>query len=263
MKIIIAVIVLNKICTQAVLLALAVAHIDAKNAVAVVQIFAPITAAADSLNGKLIVVAKTRITVITAAEDCIITVKITPAKRKINNDKIHLFVKDSNGIIFSTPVNADCKKSIPINKSPKPAIIHPISQIFFLDIILREIQSHIMGSANAEILNFIPIKATIQVITTLPTFAPKINQSELANARIPAFTNPIVNIVVVVDDCKIAVAKNPAKNALNLLFVAFSRKLTSIGPLAALSPSVIRLIPNKKSPIHHNNCPKLKSINFF
>lgn len=250
-------------CTQAVLLALAVAHIDAKNAVAVVQIFAPITAAADSLNGKLIVVAKTRITVITAADDCIITVKIIPAKRKINNDKTHLFVKDSNGIIFSTPVNADCKKSIPINKSPKPAIIHPISQIFFLDIILREIQSHIMGSANAEILNFIPIKATIHVITTLPTFAPKINQSELANARIPAFTKPIVNIVVVVDDCKIAVAKNPAKNALNLLFVAFSKKLTNIGQLAALRPSVIRLIHNKKSPIHPNNCPKLKSIKFF
>lgn len=244
-------------------MALAVAPIDTNNAVVVVPILAPIIAEAVSWNGKLILIATDKIIAITAAEDCIKIVKTNPANKKIKIDKIHFPVNSAKGIIFSIQLNTACKYSIPINKSPNPVKIQPISQIFFFERIFNIIHKPIIGNAKAETLYFIPISAIIQVEAVLQTFAPKISQSEFAKAKIPAFTKPIVNIVVVLEDCKIAVDKNPAKNALNLLFVAFSKKLTSIGQLTALIPSVIMLIPNRNKPIHPNNCPKLKSIKFF
>ena len=78
---------LNPICAQAARLAFAVAPIVAKSAVAVVPTLAPIIAEAASVRGSQALFASVKIIAMTAADDCIITVRINPISA---NDRIEI-----------------------------------------------------------------------------------------------------------------------------------------------------------------------------
>lgn len=114
------------------------------------------------------------------------------------------------------------------------------------------------GSEKASTLTLSPIRATSHPAVVDPTFAPKMTQRELTKVRMPALTKPIVRSVVVVDDCKRAVATRPKKNPFVFVLVHFSRIFVSAGPDADLSHSVMMTIPRRKSPTPQKSIQKGK-----
>ena len=73
----------------------------------------------------------------------------------------------------------------------------------------------IRGIAKAEILNEKPRRETIQAVTVVPMFAPKIIPIDCVKERICAFTKLTTITVVALDDWIIAVTKRPVKTAVN------------------------------------------------
>lgn len=141
------------------------------------------------------------------------------------------------------------------NKIPNPARIQPNAPNFFLKNICKKTPAPIIGMAKISTLILRPTSATNQPVILVPTFAPKRSQSEFAKVRIPALINPIARRVVAADDCKIVVAIKPDKKPLRRVLVVFSRNFTNVGPDAALSPSVMNIIPIRKSPTPPKNIP--------
>lgn len=127
----------------------------------------------------------------------------------------------------------------------------------FLAPIIRVITHNpIIGNAKSSILNLSQMSATSQPVIVIPTFAPNISHKEFEKVKIPAFTNPIANKVVTVDDCIIAVTKKPERNHFSFVSVHRSKIFVSMGHDADFNPSDMMNIPSKNKPIHQSNTPK-------
>lgn len=250
----IPVIILKITCPLAVRFAFAVAPIAANMAVSVVPIFAPITDAAASWSGMLVVLAIVSITAIDALDDCIIIVSTNHPSRNQMSEYIQFPLIPAKSKIVPMCEKPVCKNQIPRNSNPNHDKISPIFQNrFFSHKILMRTHNPITGNANSSIFNFNQINATSHPVMVVPTLVPNITHKELRKVIIPALTNHIVKSVVAVDDCRMAVARNPDKNHLNLVLVHFSSMRASVGPDAALSHSDISIMPNKNNPIHPAN----------
>ena len=122
-----------------------------------------------------------------------ITPIITPRKPKFVISFIKLTDCGFNDKVFPN-------KSRPRNNNPKPRIISPKSFILYLFRDLAKKPNPIRGIAKADILNEKPKKETIQAVTVVPIFAPKIIPIAWVNDKICAFTKLTTITVVALDD---------------------------------------------------------------
>ena len=107
-------------------------------------------------------------------------------------------------------------KSKPKNKSPKPK---NNSEKFFKPNLFIDFKKNPIptsGIANAEILNEKPKNETIQAVTVVPMFAPKIIPIACVKDKICAFTKLTTITVVALDDWIIPVTTSPVRTAVNL-----------------------------------------------
>src|SRR5208283_3151412 len=86
-------------------------------------------------------------------------------------------------------------------------------------------------------------------VPVVPTFAPKTRPSPCGNVRSPALTRPIVVIVTALDDCTRSVTIAPQNAPESGVAAALASTVRNAEPASAFSPSVMTVMPSRKSPI--------------
>src|SRR5262249_29519363 len=93
-----------------------------------------------------------------------------------------------------------------------------------------------------------PTSATSQPVPVVPTFAPKTRPSPCGNVNKPALTRPIVVMVVALDDWTRSVTSAPQKEPCSGVAAALPSIVRSAEPANAFRPSVMTVMPMRKSP---------------
>ena len=93
-----------------------------------------------------------------------------------------------------------------------------------------------------------PRSATIQPVTVVPMFAPKIMPSDSEKVRSPAPTKPTAATVVALEERSIAVVIAPVTAPLSGLRVKRIKAARILFAPKAFSPSVMTAMPNKNRP---------------
>src|SRR5262245_49346743 len=141
-----------------------------------------------------------------------------------------------------------CRVVSPKSTSPNPARAAPTPDIRPRARSLINAPMKIIGSAAAVSETRTPISATSQPVPVVPTFAPKTSPNPCWNVNKPALTSPIVVMVVALEDCTRSVTIAPQKEPSHGVAAALLSTVRRAEPANAFRPSVITVMPSKKSP---------------
>src|SRR5690606_27122122 len=92
-------------------------------------------------------------------------------------------------------------------------------------------------------------RETIQPVLVEPKLAPRITPIELLKLSKPAETEPIVAMVVTLEDCTNAGRESPVGSVFDGEPVNRCSQLIKEWPASAFKPSVIKIMPSRNRPI--------------